>query len=112
MVKTFQCPQGLRIVVDGVVEAVCPFTGAPDYYDLEIEYSPRGMCIEAISLAEWLDTFKGTRISQEELASVIASRLKEIVDPEYVCVRLAGSHGRLNLSVEVCLEGSGGISTM
>ena len=104
--KTFPCPEGVRVVVEGFVEAKCPFTGAPDFYELTVEYVSRGRCLEAISFASWLSQFKGKSISQEELAHSIGVYLKRLLDPTMVCVKLSGRHGSLDLTVEYCMEGS------
>ncbi|MCE4604307.1 MAG: GTP cyclohydrolase I [Aeropyrum sp.] len=103
--KAFDCPAGLRIVVEALVEATCPFTGAPDSYELEIEFVSKGKCVEAISLSRWLQSFRDQRITQEELASIIARAIKDTVEPDYACVRLSGSHGGIAMTVESCVEG-------
>jgi NADPH-dependent 7-cyano-7-deazaguanine reductase QueF len=105
-VKVFSCPPDIKVVIEGYVEAKCPFTGAPDHYELSVEYVSRGRCIEAISFSRWLGGFKGRSISQEELAFEILRFVKSLVDPSMVCVRLAGRHGSLDLSVEYCEEGA------
>ncbi|WP_165488002.1 preQ(1) synthase [Aeropyrum pernix] len=104
--ETFPCPRGLHIVLETTVDAVCPFTGAPDSYDVEIEYVSRDACLEALSLASWLEGFRGVKISQEQLAQEIALTLRELLKPEYVCVKLTGSHGRVGMVVERCEDTS------
>ncbi|BAN90396.1 NADPH-dependent 7-cyano-7-deazaguanine reductase [Aeropyrum camini] len=93
-------------MLEASVDAVCPFTGAPDSYDIEVEYVSREACLEALSLASWLEKFRGVRISQEQLAQEIVSTLKELLNPEYVCVKLTGSHGRVGMVVEKCEDTS------
>ena len=102
--KTFPCPEGVKVVVEGFVEARCPFTGAPDFYELSVEYVSRGVCLEAISFSSWLSQFKGRSISQEELAHSIGVYLKKLLNPAMVCVKLGGRHGSLDLTVEYCVE--------
>ena len=104
--KTFPCPEGVKVVVEGFVEARCPFTGAPDFYELSVEYVSRGKCLEALSFSSWLSLFKDKSVSQEELAHNIGVYLKRLLDPSIVCVRLSGRHGSLDLTVEYCVEGS------
>lgn len=100
--EVFPCPPGLRVVIEANVRARCPFTGAPDHYDVEIEYVSTGKCVEAHSLAEWLDGFKEARVSQEELTKAITEKLKKMLKPEFVCTRLQGGHGSVFITTESC----------
>ena len=100
--EAFPCPPGLRVVVEANVRARCPFTGAPDRYELEIEYVSTGRCVEAHSLAEWLEGFKEDIVSQEELTKAIAEELRKMLEPEFVCTRLRGSHGSVFIATESC----------
>lgn len=102
--QTFPCPQGLLVVITASVQSRCPFTGAPDSYVLRLEYVSTGRCVEAISLGEWLDGFKGKTISQEELADAVASTMAELLEPDMVCASLRGTHGSVEMTVEKCYE--------
>lgn len=59
--------------------AHCPVTDGPDFYDLEVSYSPADRCIETKSLKLYLQTFAGEGIFAEHLAPEIGRRLAEAV---------------------------------
>jgi 7-cyano-7-deazaguanine reductase len=67
--------------------AVCPVTGQPDFYSINIEYLPASECIETRSLKLYLRTFDGRGIFAEHLAPLIAEHLADAVDVS-VMVRL------------------------
>jgi 7-cyano-7-deazaguanine reductase len=48
--------------------AVCPITGQPDLYIAEIDYTPRGLCLESKSLKLYLATFRNEGVFCEALA--------------------------------------------
>ena len=100
--KVFRCPPGLRITLEGSVEARCPFTGAPDFYELSIEYISGGLCVEAVSFSGWLDSFRGREISQEDLTAELINTIKRVLEPRSLCVRLTGDHGRVTITTEAC----------
>ena len=53
--------------------AVCPVTNQPDFYTINISYSPKAKCIETKSLKLFLRTFEGTGIFAEHLAPATVS---------------------------------------
>lgn len=59
--------------------AVCPVTNQPDFYTIDISYSPESICIETKSLKLFLRTFEGVGIFAEHLAPRIANHLGEAV---------------------------------
>jgi len=67
--------------------AVCPVTGQPDFYTIEIEYVPAACCIETRSLKLYLRTFDGRGVFAEHLAPLVAGNLANAVDVP-VMVRL------------------------
>ena len=67
--------------------AVCPVTGQPDFYSIDIEYVPATSCIETRSLKLYLRTFDGRGIFAEHLAPLIAGHLADAVEVP-VTVRL------------------------
>ena len=60
--------------------AVCPVTGQPDFYSIDIEYLPTSECIETRSLKLYLRTFDGRGIFAGHLAPLIAGHLADAVD--------------------------------
>ncbi len=105
--KTFQCPRGLKVTLEGFLESKCPFTKAPDFYDVYVEYVSEGICIEAVSFSEWLSSFRTREITQEELSYMLAVEIKRVTRSPMVCVKLSGRHGSLDLTTEYCIESSG-----
>lgn len=61
--------------------AVCPITGQPDFYELEIEYAPDGLCLESKSLKLYLWSFRNEGAFAEELAGQIAQHLFDTLQP-------------------------------
>ena len=60
--------------------AVCPVTNQPDFYIIDISYSPESVCIETKSLKLFLRTFEGVGIFAEHLAPMIADHLGAAVE--------------------------------
>ena len=55
--------------------AVCPITSQPDMYIAEIEYSPRGLCLESKSLKLYLMQFR----DEGHFAEALAVRIRDDV---------------------------------
>ncbi len=70
------------------VTAMCPVTGQPDYYTVEIDYQPRGRCIESKSLKLYFQSFRNEGMFCEDFASRILADVREAVDPEDCSVTL------------------------
>ncbi len=107
--KSFPCPKGIHVTLEAEVRARCPFTGAPDHYEVQIEFISGGSCIEAHSLEEFLDGFRERKVSQEELTQIINEAVKNAIEPDIVCTRLTGAHGSVTLTTEICSEANPGI---
>ena len=60
--------------------AVCPVTGQPDFYSIDIEYLATSECIETRSLELYLRTFDSRGTFGEHLAPLIAGHLAGAVD--------------------------------
>jgi len=95
-----------RVVLRSVVEAVCPLTGLVDRYNVAVEYSPgpEGLYVEAYSFQEYLESFRGKRIYQEDLVARIARDVCKAARPRWVCVTLVGSHGSVEIEAEHHLD--------
>lgn len=63
------------------VTAVCPITGQPDFYTVEIEYTPDASCIESKSLKLYLQSFRKEGMFCEELAARILGDVQAAVAP-------------------------------
>jgi 7-cyano-7-deazaguanine reductase len=64
------------------VTAVCPITGQPDWYIVEIAYFPEEKCIESKSLKLYLANFRQMGAFVEALAVTIRDAVTEILEVE------------------------------
>lgn len=62
--------------------AVCPVTGQPDFYAVEIRLRRSQVTIESKSLKLYLRTWDGHGILAEELATALVERIEDVVDGE------------------------------
>jgi NADPH-dependent 7-cyano-7-deazaguanine reductase QueF len=76
---------------DAVVEfttneltATCPITGQPDFYELKLNYRPKGWLIESKALKLYLWGFRENRIFAEDLAATLLEpvQLAQLPEPE------------------------------
>jgi 7-cyano-7-deazaguanine reductase len=68
------------------VTALCPVTGQPDFYRVEIDYTPLERCIESKSLKLYLQSFREEGTFGEALAVRIADDLFKALEPARVVV--------------------------
>ena len=69
--------------------ALCPFDfGGPDYYNLTIKYETHDYTVESKSLKQWLQEYRDTEISAEDLAHEIHATVTDCIDPTRCYVRL------------------------
>lgn len=61
--------------------AVCPVTGQPDYYDIDIEFIPNGKGIESKSLKLWLWNFRNEGLFCEALAPLVLEKVVGAINP-------------------------------
>lgn len=76
--ETFKSPYGLKKVtlISDEVTAVCPVTGQPDWYIVQVEYPPTGLCIESKSFKLYIQSFRNEGLFCEALASRLAIDLR------------------------------------
>jgi 7-cyano-7-deazaguanine reductase len=79
--------------------AVCPVTNQPDFYSIDIEYTPVDRCIETKSLKLYLRTFDGIGIFAEHLAPRIAGHLAATVGTTVTVTLEQGVRGGITTSV-------------
>ena len=79
--------------------AACPVTDQPDFYSIDIEYTPVDRCIETKSLKLYLRTFDGVGIFAEHLAPRIAGHLAGAVGTPVTVVLEQGVRGGITTSV-------------
>ena len=102
--ERFEAPEGLSEVTFATrVDVGCPYREeGRDEYEVTICYGPRALCAAAGSLEEFVKGYEHSTVSGEELATRIAERLGEALDPRHLRVEL----GLLNAPFELtaCVE--------
>lgn len=68
--------------------ALCPITGQPDFYELELSYRPKASLIESKSLKLYLWGFRDRGIFAENLAATLLEDLVAACDPAEMTVDL------------------------
>lgn len=68
--------------------ALCPITGQPDFYELKLDYRPKGSLIESKSLKLYLWSFRDKGIFAEDLAATLLKDLVAACDPEEMTIDL------------------------
>lgn len=68
--------------------ALCPITGQPDFYELKLDYRPKGSLIESKSLKLYLWGFRDRGIFAEDLAATLLKDLAAACDPDEMTVDL------------------------
>lgn len=86
--ETFARPMNVKQVTcySDEVTAVCPVTGQPDWYGVEIYYEPDKVCVESKSLKLFLQSFRNVGHFCENLSQVIADEIWEALQPHYTRV--------------------------
>jgi 7-cyano-7-deazaguanine reductase len=79
--ETFAAPAGVGLVEleSDEVSALCPITAQPDWYRVQIAYTPRQRCIESKSLKLYLQGFRNEGIFGEAFAVRIADDLSDVL---------------------------------
>jgi 7-cyano-7-deazaguanine reductase len=68
--------------------ATCPITGQPDFYELKLNYRPKGWLIESKALKLYLWGFRDKGIFAEDLAATLLKDLVGACDPHEMTVDL------------------------
>lgn len=63
--------------------SICPLTGAPDFGTITIAYVPSGSLLEQKSLRDFLSSFRGREIFQEEAVNAILDEVVTSCDPSF-----------------------------
>lgn len=86
--ETFPAPHGVSCVTctSDEVTAVCPVTGQPDWYVVEIQYQPNRLCVESKSLKLFLQSFRQKGHFCENFSQIIAHKIFEALNPHMVTV--------------------------
>lgn len=88
--ESFPRPPALRDVtmISDEVTGLCPVTGQPDQYTVEIYYTPNKLCIESKALKLKLQSYRNVGIFCEQLANDLADHVFESIDPSVTRVRV------------------------
>lgn len=80
---TFPAPAAVGRVqmTSDEVTAVCPVTGQPDFYTVEIDYEPEERCIESKSLKLYLQSFRNEGLFCEDFASRVLDDVCAAIEP-------------------------------
>ena len=98
---TFPAPSVQSVTLSsGELTSHCPVTNQPDFYHIEVEYSPRLLCVESKSLKLYLQTFRDTAQFAESLAAAIMAGIDRVLSPARIRVTLTQQvRGGLQLTV-------------
>lgn len=88
--ETFPTPEGIKRVIctSDEVTANCPVTGQPDWYVVEIDYTPMRLCVESKALKLYLQSFRNQGHFCEKLAQLIADKIFQTLTPHEVKVTI------------------------
>lgn len=105
LLDTFPNPRpGRRYTIrfeSAEVTSLCPVTGQPDFYRVEIAYVPAGRCIESKSLKLYLFSFRDSGLFAEDLANRLLDDLVGACAPAWMRVACTMSpRGGISLAVE------------
>lgn len=86
--ETFDKPERIRDIImrSDEVTALCPVTGQPDQYKVEINYAPAHRCIESKTLKLYLQSFRMKGLFCEAFASQIADDISLAIKPKFISV--------------------------
>lgn len=104
--ETFPAPKGVTRVLckSDEVTAVCPITGQPDWYTVEIDYQPKKLCVESKSLKLYLQSFRQQGHFCEDFSRIIAEGLMNALDPQNLEVTVIQKpRGGITIESSVCL---------
>ena len=84
--ETFPCPEGVSEVtlISDECVAVCPVTGQPDWYTVQVTYHPAQWCVESKTFKLYIQSFKERGTFCESFASIIAHDLGQALKTEVV----------------------------
>lgn len=90
LLEVFETPASISHVImrSDEVTAVCPVTGQPDQYTVEIRYTPDKFCIESKSLKLKLQSYRNVGMFCEALAANILKHVVESISPKAAAVEI------------------------
>lgn len=104
---TFEVAPDVRQVTmtSDEVTALCPVTGQPDQYTVEIVYRPERLALESKSLKLYLQSFRNEGIFCESFAARIANDVQAAIEARSVDVRVTQkARGGITIVAEAGVE--------
>lgn len=88
--ETFEAPKHVKRITctSDEVSALCPVTGQPDWYVVEITYEPRKKAVESKTLKLFLQSFRNQGHFCEDFSRIIAEELNRVLDPHQIWVNV------------------------
>ena len=88
ILQTFEAPDGMCVVAFQTDEmtALCPLTGQPDWYSVQVSYMPAEKCVESKSVKLYFGSFRDTGAFIETIAKTIVDDWLEACAPCWVKV--------------------------
>ena len=81
----------------------CPFSGYPDFATLKIIYQPNKKVIELKAIKLYLNSFRETKISHEEVTNKIIDDFVEVSDPKWIQLEADfNPRGNVHTVIRVC----------
>ncbi|MHB1254234.1 MAG: preQ(1) synthase [Candidatus Humimicrobiaceae bacterium] len=82
--EAFNAPEDVKTVIltSDEVTSLCPITGQPDWYTIEIEYQPNKLCLESKSLKLYFWTFREEGHFCEQLSNIILKDVQKAINPK------------------------------
>jgi len=82
--EAFDAPEDVKTVIltSDEVTSLCPITGQPDWYSIEIEYQPNRLCLESKSLKLYFWTFREEGHFCEQLSNIILKDVQKAISPK------------------------------
>ena len=105
--ETFKAPDGIHKVkfTTDEITALCPLTGQPDWYQLELEYGPNELCLESKSLKLYLLTYRNQGDFCEAVASQMRDHFVVACKPKWLMVTLiAAARGGIDITATAGYE--------
>ena len=84
---------------------LCPRSGYPDFASINVRYVPDKKIVELKSLKLYLNAFRNTHISHEEITNTVFSELEKKLKPRFLeIVGDFNPRGNVKTVIKVCSE--------
>jgi NADPH-dependent 7-cyano-7-deazaguanine reductase QueF len=80
--------------------AICPVDNNPDFYEIEIMFTPGRHTLDIISLRHYLLQYRSQSIIAENLAVIIANSLNETLNPKMLSVKLVNDTEGIEIEIQ------------